>query len=250
MKQHKQDERGITHLLVIVIVVIVVAAIAAVGWKVANKAKPTTPTSSTSASSSTASTTASSTSDSSCLAAYHDSNLCKFAANSNTFDKTAYTAKITDVQSGTTSTMTLESDGKGNTDLTGTSGGSTINSITLNGTTYIQNNGSGPWIEYPSGASSPASNPTSNMNIGVGSAGITFKAVGTQACGSLTCYKYQIIDSAMPSATQYALFDNSSYKLREWQYSDSNGDSTTMTVSYQAVNITAPSPVESLSQAE
>src|SRR5580693_6462639 len=145
----KQNERGITHLILIIVLVVVIAAVAAVGWEVANKPKTKTPVSSTTASSNSNKTVSTST-DSSCLAVYHDSNLCKFAGNSNAFEKTAYTAKITNVQNGTTSTMTLESDGKGNTDLTGTSGGSTINSITLNGNSYIQNNGSGAWIEYPS----------------------------------------------------------------------------------------------------
>ncbi|HEY5268475.1 MAG TPA: hypothetical protein VII94_05095, partial [Candidatus Saccharimonadales bacterium] len=182
---------------------------------------------------------------SSCLATYHDSNLCHFSEFSTNFDKTAYTAQLTVTQSGATSTMTLENDTKGNTKLTATGNGQTINSITLNGNTYIESSGS--WIEYPSGTSSPSSNPTSSMTIGVGSLGISYKYIDTQACGSLSCFKYQVTDSASPGATQYVLFDKSSYKLREWLYSDSTGNTTDMTISYGAVNITAPSPVQSLS---
>jgi outer membrane lipoprotein-sorting protein len=88
------------------------------------------------------------------------------------------------------------------------------------------------------------------MNIGVGSAGVSFKYIGTEACGSLTCYKYQVTDSTTPSATQYVWFDNSSYKLRQWQYSDGSGNTTDMTVTYATVNITKPSPVEDLSATE
>lgn len=76
--------------------------------------------------------------------------------------------------------------------------------------------------------------------------GITYKALGTVACGSLTCYKYQVTDSTTPTATQYAWFDNKNYELRQWQYTDS-GDTDDITISYGAVNITKPSPVQSVS---
>ena len=245
-KKIQQDNKGIGHLLYIILVLVVVAIIGVAGWYVFGKNKTPTNSNSSNTGSSSSSSTTSNGASSSCLSTYHDANLCHFSEFSNDFAKTAYTAKITETASSTTSTMTLKSDGKGNTDLTGSSGGSTINSIMLDGTTYIQNNGSGPWIEYPSGTSAPSTSPTSNMNIGVGSSGVSFKYINTQACGSLTCFKYQVTDAASPGATQYVLFDNSNYELREWQYTDSSG-TTDMTVSYGTVNITKPSPVESFS---
>jgi outer membrane lipoprotein-sorting protein len=87
------------------------------------------------------------------------------------------------------------------------------------------------------------------MNIGVNSSGVTYKKIDTEACGSLTCFKYQITDSASPGSTQYAWFDNGAYLLREWKSSDSSGSSTDMTISYQAISITAPSPVQDYSAA-
>jgi uncharacterized protein (UPF0333 family) len=247
MQKIKDDNRGVTHLLYVVLVVAVIVVIAVVGWYVFGKNK--TKTNSNASSSTTSSSQTSSSTSSSCLATYHDSNLCHFAEFSNNFTKSAYTATITESGSSGNGTMTLKNDGMGNTELTGTSGGSTINSITLDGTTYIQNNGSGPWIEYPTGTSSPSTNPTSNMNIGVGSSGVSFKYISTASCGSLTCYKYQVTDNLTPNATQYVYFDNSSYKLREWKYTDSTG-TTDMTISYATVSITKPSPVESLSSIE
>jgi outer membrane lipoprotein-sorting protein len=184
------------------------------------------------------------------LAIYHDSRICNFAAFSTSFNKTAYTAALTIAQNGATNTATLKSDGKGNTELTTSSNGETLNAITLDNIEYIQNNGSGPWIEYNTGTTAPTTNPTSSMNIGVGNSGITFKYIDTESCGSLTCYKYKVTDASTPSATQYVWFDNSSYKLRQWQYTDGSGNTTNMTVTYNAVNITKPSPVESLSAAE
>ncbi len=247
-KRLQRDERGVGHLLIIVVAVVVIAGVGLVGWKVASKHKASSTGNNSTSSSST--TAASATADSSCLSTYHDANLCKFAANSSSLDKTAYTATITATQNGTTSTMTLENDGKGNTELMGSGSGETFNSITLNGVTYLQSNGTGPWIEYPTGSSAPTTDPTSNMNIAVGSSGITYKSLGTVSCGSLTCYKYEVTDSSTPTATQYAWFDTGSYKLRQWQYTDGSSNTTNMTISYGSVNITTPSPVESLSQAE
>ena len=241
-KRIRLDERGVAQVLIVIVAVVVIAAVAAVGYKVANNKSKSNSNGSTKSSVSANTTTAAS---SSCLTAYHDTNLCKFAANSTDFTKSAYTATLKVVQQGTASTMTLKADGKGNTDLSTTGGGQTLNAISLGGNSYIQTNGTGPWIEYPSGTSAPTSNPTSNMNIGVGSSGITYKALGTAACGNLTCFKYQVTDSASPNATQYAWFDNSSYQLREWQYSDGSGNTTDMTISYGAVTISVPSPVQS-----
>jgi outer membrane lipoprotein-sorting protein len=178
------------------------------------------------------------------MAAYHDDNLCKFASHTS-LDKVAYTAALKVTQTdGTNSTTTLQSDGKGNTALTGSSNGQQLNSITLNGVTYIQTNGTGPWTKYATNA--PTTDPTTNMNLSIGTAGITFKSLGTEACGSLTCYKYQVTSAASPAATQYVWFDNSSYLMRRWQYTDPSSGTTDMTINYQAVTITQPSPVQDL----
>lgn len=236
------NERGIAMVLELVLVVLVLAVAGYTVYAIhQHNASKTT------AKSSTSTTAASATADSSCLSTYHDANLCHFAANSTTLAKEAYTATITVVQSGQTSTMTLKSDGKGDTALSGTSNGSSINTIELAGATYLQSGSE--WIEYPSGTSAPTTNPTSSMNIGVGASGISYKALGTVACGSLTCFKYQVTDSSTPGTTQYAWFDNKSYLLRQWQESDGSGNSTDMTLSYQAVTISAPSPVVNFSTA-
>lgn len=244
-----KEERGFTHILVIVLAVIVIAAIGAVGYRLSMSKKPASTNASNSSSSSNSSTSSSNNGvSSSCLATYHDANICHFSSLASDFNKTAYTASITGSQNGTSYTMTLESDGKGNTStlITGSSSGSQINSIELNGKTYIESGGT--WLEYPAGssASTAVTNPTSNMNLGLGS-GVTFKNLGTVACGSLSCYKYQITDSSTPSSTQYVWFDTSSYKLREWQSTGVSTGTVTMTVNYQPVTISAPSPVQVIS---
>ena len=243
----RKNQQGLAHIAMVVLVILVLVAIGLVGWKVATSRKTSTNSSS---SSSTTSSTSSSASTSSCMAQYHDNRICSFATSANSFSKTAYTATLTITQSGATSSATLENDGKGNTELSTTGNGSTLNSITLNGKTYIQSGGTGTWIEYSTGSSAPTTNPTSDMNIGVGSTGISFKYITTESCGSLNCYKYQVTDSATPSSTQYVWFDTSAYKLRQWQATDASGNTTLMTISYTSVNITTPSPVQQFSASQ
>jgi len=240
------DQRGVA---LVVEVVLVAAVLAVAGFAVyhvhAAKSSKTASNSTKTATASTSST-ASAGVDASCLASYHDTNLCHFASNSTNLSKQAYTANITETENGQTSTISLKNDGKGNTELSGTSGGVALDSIELAGATYLKNGST--WIKYPSGSSATTtSDPTSNMNIGVDAAGISYKKVDTEACGSLTCFKYQISETASPNVTQFAWFDNSSYLLREWKYSDGTSSSD-MVISYQPVTIQTPSPVQTLGQ--
>jgi hypothetical protein len=252
MKTVVKNEQGMAHLALVLIAVVVVAVVGFTGYKVASKNKTgssngsNTSTSSTTSGSSAASSAAS---DATCLATYHDANICHFAANSN-INKIAYEATLnTTDPSGSASTMTLKADGKGNTQLSGTGNGASLNSITLNGTVYTEDTSTGVWLEYTGASVPPAdqSDPASNMDIGVGNAGVTFKPEGKAPCQDMTCYKYAVSVAATPGTTQTVLFDTASYKLREWDYSSSSQGSIVMTVSYPNVNITAPSPVQKIS---
>ncbi|HSX31408.1 MAG TPA: hypothetical protein VLE99_05825 [Candidatus Saccharimonadales bacterium] len=237
----RKQEQGMGHILMVVLVLVVLGVIGFAGYKVmgSNKKASTTTTSTTASTESKAAT-------SGCEATYHDANLCKFAAQPQ-LDKVAYKATVTSTDtSGTTSTLTLLSDGKGNTSLSGTSNGTTLNTIQLSGVGYVEN--AGVWYQYPTGDSSAAtsSDPTANMNLVLG-AGITYKPLGKEACGSMTCFKYSVSEAATPNATQYAWFDTDHYLLRKWQYTDSTSGTMAMTIDYQSVSITKPSPVQDFS---
>ncbi len=242
MKNFRHNQQGIAHIIILVLALIVIGAVAGVGYEVMSKARTS--------SNSTTSTTAVKTNtaiDSKCLATYHDNNLCRFSTNASALNNSSYVASLTiESPSGETSTIALKNDGKGNTELTTTGGGQTFNTISLNGNSYIQTGGSSTWTEYPAGVQSPTLqvNPSSKLDLATDTPNLTFKAIGKSACGSLSCYKYQLTDSSTPDKTQYILFDNHSYLLREWQASDSTTGKVDMKMNYQAVNITAPSPVQ------
>jgi len=239
----KKQEQGIGHILVLLLIVVVLAVIGGAGYEVYssnNKPKATTHSTTVSSSSSTP------TSDATCVATYHDANLCKFSTNSD-ISKIPYTATLTTVNSNGGGTMTLSSDGKGNTSSTLTGSGTTLSTIQLSGDSYMQTTSGGTWYEYPAGTSAPSSdtsNPTSAMSLALGTT-VTYKPLGTAACGSLTCYEYSVSDTLMPDQTQYVWFDTGNYKLREWKDTATTGDSTDMKITYPgSVTIAKPSPVE------
>ncbi len=250
MKSTRRDERGFGHAVTIVLAVIVIAAIAAIGWQVTKKNKTTPAATNTST---TAAVTNSA--EASCNKVYHDTNLCKFAANSADFAKTAYTAVDTSVDAqGQTSSITIKSDGKGNTALTSTAAGQSFDSIEIGTTVYTKDPASNTWTKYTSNApavSNPASDIKTNFSTSTTPAAqqIQYKNLGKTACGKLTCFKYQIIDPANAGTTQYAWFDTNSYRLQEYSSKGSDGSTNTFVITYGAVSITAPSPVTDASAA-
>ncbi|MEJ0073347.1 MAG: hypothetical protein WDN27_04695 [Candidatus Saccharibacteria bacterium] len=239
----RNDQNGLGHVLLIILIVVVLAIIGFAGYTVSQKNKPKA---STTATSTTAKSEASAA-DTGCVATYHDANLCKFASHAS-LDKVSYSATITstDLQ-GTVTSFSFASDGKGNTSLSSGSGTSAFNSVALDGNTYIQT--AGVWYEYPASSStaSSAPDPTADMNLVLG-AGITYKPLGTSACGSSTCYEYQVSDTSEAGTTQYAWFGTSDYLLHEWKATDTTTGTTDMTITYGTVNITKPSPVQQISQ--
>jgi len=239
---YKKDEHGVAHLMLIVLVAVVVAVIGGVAWKVSSNKNGSN--------SSTGSSALSAQAKSACMSTYNDSSLCSFEAASaaSPIDKTAYTATLTNNQSGSTSTLTFKQDGKGNTALTMTGGdvAGQFNTIEFGGSTYMQSDGT--WIKYPSGsAPTQTSDPSTNLDFLSSLTSTKFTKVGTEACGDLSCLKYQISDNITPNATQYVWFDTSQYKLREWKSTDSTSGTTDMKLSYGAVSISAPSPVQDFS---
>lgn len=257
-QQHESDQRGIAHLLLVVIIVVVLAAIGFAGWKVASNKKNNSGANSTTSTpaESASAKSAASAAESVCLGKYHDKDLCKFVAaeTATPFEKSSVKITMTGTSNGTQGTWVMEQDGKGNNSLSMNGGGQMINMITLNGQSYTQMSTGGPWITYgasgAAGSTSSQGTPDSSLTSFLSSLSTTsFTKLGKEACGSLTCFKYQIIDSTSPGATQYVWFDTGQHLMRQYFESGVGGgsDSMTMTISYQKVTISKPSPVQDMS---
>lgn len=250
---HKPNERGIAHVLIILLVVVVLAAVGYVGWKVIGKKSTTTAIKSSTTPATTSDTTAASAAQKACLAAFHDTDLCKFVAaeTATPLAKTQYKMTITGTSSGVASNITELQDGKSNTAVTIISGGSSISTISLDGQSYTQASAGSPWITYGAGSSS-SSQPSPDATLTTALNNLTaasYTKLGKEACGSLTCFKYQIQSKATPNATQYIWFDTKDYLMRQYYETGvAGGDTFTMVINYQSVTINKPSPVQNASQ--
>jgi hypothetical protein len=196
----------------------------------------------------TTTTTEAAAADQGCVTTYKDENLCKFAAKGGELEKLAFKATA-EVTGSSTGNLTILNDGKGNSTVTMTGDGIALDAVTYSGNYYIKN-GQGSWTDY--GGDSEDTNPTKDMNLVLGS-GLTYTPLGKEACGSLTCFKYDFKDASSPNDQQTVWFDTKSYLARQWKDVSTDDDSTvtttTMTISYPGkVSISKPSPVVPLGQ--
>ncbi len=239
----QKDQSGIAHLVAIVAAVIVVAIIGFVGWKVSSDNKD----------SGNNNVTVNKQTQDACLQQIDDKDLCKFAASFN--PNASYKATATVTGSSSDGTMTVETDGKGNTSLSRNAGGQQIDSITLGNSTYIKESSSDTWLKYTASSTNNAetSNPADDLKIDASNLTanntISYKSLGKETCGSKTCFKYQIVDKNNPNTTQYIWFDDKDYQLQRFYNKDPNSGTIDMSFTYQSVNITAPSPVQDATSA-
>jgi outer membrane lipoprotein-sorting protein len=242
MKKLSSDESGLSHVVLVILIVGVVAAIGIVGWRVMNKNK-------TDNSSGTV-VVKTDKAEAQCNHVYHDKNLCKFASSGANFEKLSYvavdTAKDT---SGQTSTINIQSDGKGNSSVASAGGGASFASVSIGSTVYIKDNANNVWIKYPPTQASASQNPTKDIKADFSDSStpadkqIKYKSLGKEKCGNLTCYKYQVIDPSSPNVTQYVWFDTKDYRLQRWSSSGADG-SNDFVITYKSVKVNTPSPVQ------
>lgn len=242
----KEDERGLSHVVLILLAVVVLAAVGFAGYRVMNKDKDSTKES------------ASSVVDTNqkelvkeCEKHFKDKDLCKFTGNYS-LDKVAYVMKSTSTMDGVNSTMEMRSDGKGNTSMKSTNGGETSEIINFEKVTYMKDNSDGQWIKFANNdtAASPTElNPADGVDFTTttkdetAESTISYKKLGSEKCGNLTCLKYQMIDSTKPNDINYFWFDTKDYRMHRWYSKDDNG-TTDFTITYESVKISAPSPVK------
>lgn len=236
------DKSGIAHPGLIILVVAVIAVAGFAFWKVSSNKDSNTGSSATSKAAQSA-----------CEKSINDKNFCKFASHTDLV-KAIYVATDTSVTSEGTSTMVIKADGKDNTDLTISQNGAEVSRfISLDGATYMKTPDNDTWIKYPatSTATPKDTSPTSDIKIDYSNITenntVSYKNSGKEACEKLTCYKYQVVDTANAGTTQYIWFDTKDYLLRRWSTKDSSG-SNDMSFTYpSSVSITAPTPVQEFS---
>jgi hypothetical protein len=236
----KRNQSGLASVIIIVAVVLAVAG--GIGYYVMNNKddKKTADSSSQSATSNQANSEA-------CKKVIDDDDFCKFA--SNIASLTNYTTVISTSGANGSSEMTVEVETAEKSRVTAKQDGKEVSAmITIGKTYYSKDYADGKWLKV-TGEAPETADVTKDLGIDFSDEnldGVSYKRIGEEACGNLTCIKYQIIDTEEEEPTeQFVWFDNKDFLLR--RYSITGGEGTTnMTISYGKVTITEPSPVKEL----
>ncbi len=179
---------------------------------------------------------------------YNDKDLCKFLNNfkgsSNYTVVGATTAKDGQKSSYT---FKLSGDDKFQNTLS-TNGKESYSTIVIGDTTYTKDYSDNKWVKTTATKDDKAvkDDVTFNDNVDETPAKpedeVKYTKIGTETCGKLTCFKYQVITSGADD-TEYLWFDNKDYLLRKTEISF-DGSVTTSDYNYDKVSITAPSPTK------
>lgn len=185
---------------------------------------------------------------SACEKVYHDKDLCKFVGNFNLAG--AYSATFTTKdEDGKVVHTSYKSDGKGNSIVQA----ATSEVVNYKGATYVKAAGSKTWIKYGSTNNSNSSDDTSltknlkfdNPTDANEKPDQTFTKKGTEKCGNLTCFKYEVAEK--DDTPQTIWFDTQDYRLRKISVSDADDGSTEINIEYGSVTISEPTPVTDMS---
>lgn len=233
----KLDQKG-SHALVVVLVVVVVAVVGAVGWYVWNKQKG----GSSSSSVSNAIKEAAKNCD------LDDKDICKFFASWK--ENKYYTVDTTSTSGGKNTTMKMEYVAPDRYHMVMT-GELAFETISIGNVTYTKAS-DGVWYKqtqkkedvdkYKSESNADFEEPKKDE---APEKKTTYKLITKEACGNLTCFKYQVISPESKDTTEYIWFDTKDYQLRKTS-TEMGADKSTSTFSYNKLEIKEPSPVKEL----
>jgi len=153
------------------------------------------------------------------------------------------------------SVLELATDSKGNSSMVVKQNGQEQgNLISYNGVTYSKDYTDGQWFKYAAGDTTKPETVDLKKEFVKGDfkadngEKIGYNKVGTEKCGNLNCYKYQIKDPTKPTEEGFLWFDTKDYLMRRVTIKDGSTN-TDMSLSYGAVNISAPSPTKDVPSA-
>lgn len=244
----RKNQLGTLNPLVIVLIVVVLGAIGFAGYKVYDNNKKD---SGSNGSTSELSKEAKEVINTECQKHYNDKDFCKFASNWD-LSKTYKTVSITTGADGKTSTTTMEIDGENSSMVGSENGKESYAYITLNKVSYMKDYDAGVWYKMPQTETpdAPVEDKTSDLDFDVDENAeedkSTIKALGKEACGDKSCFKYQIIDPADTETTENLVwFDDKDYKLVRMKITSKDGSVSDSVFSYpDSIKITEPSPVQ------
>jgi len=173
---------------------------------------------------------------------HNDKDLCKFFMNWKASE--TYRMTTTD-ETGATSLFEID----GNKSRVSMSGEMSYEVITIDKTTYTKAGD----VWYKQTTTDQNTDVTSDYKIDFDDPSdestaedkTTYKSLGKEACGNLTCFKYEVIDPEQADEKNFIWFDDKDYQLRRSRTETPEGASE-VTFEYTNVTINEPSPVKEL----
>ena len=232
----KVSARGIARLGLILIAVVAIGLVGFAGWKaMSGKKDGSNPVSRAAL-------------EAACTE--KDKNICKFQASWK--EQKYYTVITRSTGEDVVSESTYKSEGENRFHVI-TTGQFASEIITIGKTTYTKAP-NGTWWKQTAkpeetkqySESFDYSGPEEASNSENPTDTTTYKSLGTEACGNLTCFKYQVLNSSTPEDKEYSWFDTDDYQLRRTRTELKDGTVNDSTFSYDKVTIQVPSPVREL----
>lgn len=236
MKRVGHNQSGIAHVVIVLLVVAVLGGIGAAGYIVMTKNKKASPEAALN-------TAVAKAAKEECKK-LDDKDLCKFFSSWELSKK--YRMSSTD-PGGSKSVFELDGD---KSRITMTGGEYSMDVITIDKTTYTK--AGDVWYkqtiktpdqdvakDYKQDFAEPEESTETTEDK------TTYKSLGKEACGNLTCFKYEVVDPAHADEKQFIWFDTKDYQLRKSRSETKDGVSE-QTYEYTNVKISVPSPVKEL----
>lgn len=240
-----KDQRGIGHVVEIVIIAVIILGVGGfIAWRMLS-----TQQGGSSNTSNSAAQTALEQAIANANCTYDDKDLCKFMTSWKLDSDVKVDATM--VQDGQTTTSTfISTQGGANSHTKMNIGGNPYETIVIGNDRYTKT-ADGTWwketvepaqvaesnADYEYDFEEPTTTETPDQTV--------YKKVGSEACGGLTCLKYQILDPETPDTNQYLWFDTKTYQVRRMLVEDASSKMD-QTFSYENISVSAPSPSKDL----
>lgn len=179
---------------------------------------------------------------------YNDQAVCLFLSSWEKVTDVTISSTLT-AATGEKSTSLVEIQGQGNSHIVNynNAGQEVSNWIILGDNLYSKDYSDGIWWKQALTEEDKQLLDAQNISDFSNSEANNFNYIqsGTEPCGTLTCYVYQVIDPSNSDITRYIIYiDTQDYRQQKERVENQDGSITESSFQYEPVNITEPTPTK------
>ncbi len=179
---------------------------------------------------------------------YKDPELCKFL--NNWVNQKDYSVTSRSKFGGISMESLYEISGTDKYHMVSKSGGKELsNTISIGDTTYTLDYSDNKWwkqtVKLDETKPDVEEEVKNDFDLPETKDTTTYKFIAKEACGDLTCFKYELVDTSSTAQTkQFMWFDDRDYLIRKMVVEDKENGSMESVYSYEHITISEPSPVK------